>query len=114
LLHSPASIGISEATAGDVLYHGYTKGFSALFIMNACMTVCATLVSVLLIKHKELGRGDEEALREKAMAEEQKTGVATPSDSVPAPRDLEAGDGTAGADSEMATLSKGSPNDGAV
>ncbi|KAJ6613678.1 major facilitator superfamily domain-containing protein [Mycena sp. CBHHK59/15] len=116
LLHSPASIGISQATATDVLYHGYTKGFSALFIMNACMTVCATLVSVVLIKHKELGRGDEEALRQQAIAEEKKIGVATPTDSVAvAPRDLEAGAvPAAGGDLEMATLSKESPKDGAV
>ncbi|KAJ7830340.1 MFS general substrate transporter [Mycena olivaceomarginata] len=105
LLHSPASIGISQATATDVLYHGYTKGFSALFIMNACMTVCATLVSVLLIKHKELGRGDaEEAQRQQAVAQE-KTGAATATDvAAVAPHDAEANDGT-----RVATPSKESP-----
>ncbi|KAJ7032041.1 major facilitator superfamily domain-containing protein [Mycena alexandri] len=57
LLHKPASVGISQATATNILYHGYTKGFSALFIMNACLTAFATLISVFMIKHKELTRG---------------------------------------------------------
>ncbi|KAJ7918406.1 major facilitator superfamily domain-containing protein, partial [Mycena leptocephala] len=67
LLHTPASVGISQDTATEILYHGYTKGFSSLFIMDACLTVFATLVSVVMIKHKELSRGDEEMLRQQAI-----------------------------------------------
>ncbi|KAJ7070441.1 MFS general substrate transporter [Mycena belliarum] len=86
LLHTPARVGLSEATAAAVLLRGYTKGFSALFIMNACMTVLATVVSVVLIKHKELGRQEEEA-RLAAVAAMEKG--ATPTES--GIRDLEAG-----------------------
>ncbi|KAF7316081.1 MFS drug transporter [Mycena indigotica] len=95
LLHMPNTINISESTAHSVLYDGYTKGFSALFEMDAAFTVFATAVSVLLIKHKELTRGDDEALRQQAIQEalEQKmakkagrSGTATPM-----PRELESG-----------------------
>jgi len=58
LLHTPARVGISEAAATEILYHGYRKGFSALFILNASLTVLAALVSAVLIKHRELA-GDE-------------------------------------------------------
>ncbi|KAJ6595160.1 MFS general substrate transporter [Mycena vulgaris] len=117
LLHVPASIGLSQETATDILYHGFTKGFSALFIMNACMTVLATIVSIVLIKHKELGRGDEEeAARQLALAEKT-VGAKTPSskNSVDVvPHDLEAGVAAPGGDLEMATLAKEAPKQGAV
>lgn len=118
LLHSPASIGLSEATATDILFHGYTKGFSSLFIMNAALTAFATLVSVVMIKHKELMRGDEEALRQQAIREglEKKmgkkvgpgSGAATPKESgATTARDLESGIPAAGDDDlEMDALSK--------
>ncbi|KAJ7479526.1 major facilitator superfamily domain-containing protein [Mycena latifolia] len=96
LLHSP-SIGLSQATAADVLYHGYTKGFSALFIMNACMAVCATL-------HKELGHGEEEERRLPASKEKKPGALPTETGSV-APRDLEAGNVASGGVLEMTTLS---------
>ncbi|KAJ7734576.1 MFS general substrate transporter [Mycena maculata] len=97
LLHTPASAGLSDATATDILLHGYTKGFSDLFIMNASLTVFATLVSVLMIKHKELSRGDEEALRQQAIREglekkmRARSGTATPKDGAVTERDLESG-----------------------
>ncbi|KAJ7634522.1 MFS general substrate transporter [Roridomyces roridus] len=110
LLHNPTSVGLTSTDGTDVLYHGYTKGFSSLFIMNAVLTAFATCVSVLFIKHKELSRGDEEALRQKAIREEVerktkkqqkqgKSGAATPvgvsedkgKGQPPEPRDLESG-----------------------
>ncbi|KAJ7183008.1 MFS general substrate transporter [Mycena crocata] len=69
LLRSPAEIGLSQAAATDILYHGYIKGFSALFIMNAALGVFATLVSVTMIKHKDLSRGEDEGLDQKAIRE---------------------------------------------
>ncbi|KAF7342406.1 MFS drug transporter [Mycena venus] len=112
LLHTPSRIGISQATATDVLYHGYTKGFSALFIMNACMTVCATLVSVLLIKHKELGRGDEEAKRQRGVEVDEKKrsmGSETPPNIVAeTPRNTEAGSLAGSGDPGEDTPSKAS------
>ncbi|KAJ7449107.1 MFS general substrate transporter [Mycena galericulata] len=115
LLHNPASIGLSEAIGTDILNRGYTKGFSSLFIMNASLTAFATLVSVVMIKHKELVRGDEEALRqqaireglEKKMGKKAGSGVVTPaSDSAATPRDLESGVPAKGDDLEMNGLSK--------
>ncbi|KAJ6614575.1 hypothetical protein B0H10DRAFT_140908 [Mycena sp. CBHHK59/15] len=67
LLHNPSSVGISHETATYILDHGYTKGFSSLFILNACLTVLATLVSIVMIKNKELSRGDEDQLRNQAI-----------------------------------------------
>ncbi|KAJ7136573.1 major facilitator superfamily domain-containing protein [Mycena epipterygia] len=64
LLHTPARIGISEAAATEILYHGYRKGFSALFILNASLTVLAALVSAVLIKHRELARDEVQAIRD--------------------------------------------------
>ncbi|KAJ7434948.1 MFS general substrate transporter [Mycena latifolia] len=114
LLHSPASIGLSQATATDVLYNGYTKGFSALFIMNACMTVLATIVSVVLIKHKELSR-EETPPTQQASGEDKKSAEATPTESVTVtPGDLETGTMTPSGDIEMATLLKEAPRDAAV
>ncbi|KAF7326111.1 MFS drug transporter [Mycena kentingensis (nom. inval.)] len=69
LLHASTGIGLAAATAHDVLYNGYTRGFAALFQMDAALTVFATGVSVWLIKHKELTRGEDEALRRKALEE---------------------------------------------
>ncbi|KAJ7269573.1 MFS general substrate transporter [Mycena rebaudengoi] len=98
LLHTPALLGLSQDTARDILRRGYTRGFSALFVLNACLTVLATAVSVLMIKHKELSRGDEEQLRRRAIQEgldrkmERRNGRAGAS-GVATLRDLEAGAG---------------------
>ncbi|KAJ7697605.1 major facilitator superfamily domain-containing protein [Mycena rosella] len=70
LLHNPTQAGLTQATATDIMYRGYTKGFSSLFVMNASLTVFATLVSVVMIKHKELSREEDEMLRQRAIQEE--------------------------------------------
>ncbi|KAF7363190.1 MFS drug transporter [Mycena venus] len=107
-LHIPASVGVSTDIAKSILDRGYAKGFSSLFIMNAALTVFATLVSVVMIKHKELSRDDDEMLRQKAIREVLQTkfgmvsgagtlasGTATPIDGITSgtvtPRDLESG-----------------------
>ncbi|KAJ7185843.1 MFS general substrate transporter [Mycena filopes] len=107
LLHTPASVGITQDTARDILYRGYTKGFSALFIMNACLTVFATLISVVMIKHKELSRGDEEMLRQQAIREglEKKMGAAK-NNGAATPMELESATVGAGGDVEMGHVSK--------
>jgi hypothetical protein len=111
-LHTPASVGVSTDMAKDILDRGYAKGFSSLFIMNAALTVFATLVSVVMIKHKELSRDDDEMLRQKAIREVLETkfdmvsgagtlasGTATPMGGMTSgtvtPRDLESGLGLA-------------------
>ncbi|KAJ7795395.1 hypothetical protein B0H13DRAFT_2393052 [Mycena leptocephala] len=69
LLHTPVSLGVSHDIATAIPERGYTKGFSSLFILNAALTVLATLVSDVMIKHKELSRDDDEMLRQQALRE---------------------------------------------
>lgn len=59
------SLGISVQAAGRIL-KGYNNGFRAVFIMNATLAAVATIVSVLMIRHKELTRGDEAQLKAEA------------------------------------------------
>jgi hypothetical protein len=67
-LSSPAALGISASTADIILNKGYTRGFRTVFILHAVLNAVATIASVLMIKHKELTRGDEQHLREAAAA----------------------------------------------
>lgn len=71
-LASPSSIGLTSSTASYILNHGYTKGFRSLFILNACLAVVATLASIAMIRHKELTRDDEAALRQNSERESKK------------------------------------------
>lgn len=59
----PSSLGITEATASFILHRGYTRGFRNIFILNGSLTSIAVVASALMIKHKELIRGDEDRLR---------------------------------------------------
>ncbi|KAJ4478463.1 MFS general substrate transporter [Lentinula aciculospora] len=63
---SIASLNISSFQATYILSNGYTKGFRDVFLLNAAMSATATLVSAVMIEHKELLRGDEEQLRKEA------------------------------------------------
>lgn len=60
------ALGVTSADASDILA-GYTAGFRGVFLMNATLAAAATVVSVFMIKHKELTRGDEERLRAEAV-----------------------------------------------
>ncbi|KAF8058526.1 major facilitator superfamily domain-containing protein [Lyophyllum atratum] len=62
-LASPSALGLSPTTTKYILDEGYTKGFRAVFVLNAGLAGLATVASVLMIRHKELTRGDEGALR---------------------------------------------------
>ncbi|THV06972.1 MFS general substrate transporter [Dendrothele bispora CBS 962.96] len=64
-----SSLHITPPQVHSILTLGYTKGFSDLFVLNGCMAAGATIVAFWLIKHKELMRGDEGELREKARRE---------------------------------------------
>lgn len=68
-LRSPLEFGISSSEASYILEHGYTRGFRFVFILNAGLTTIATLASVVMIKHKELTRRDDELHREKALGQ---------------------------------------------
>lgn len=59
-----SSLGISPSQAADILYKGYNRGFRDIFLLNASMAAVAVVVSAVMIKHKELLRGDEERLRQ--------------------------------------------------
>ena len=60
-LASPSTLGIPP-TVTIILENGYTKGFRNLFILNASLTAITMIVSITMIKHKDLTRGDEEQL----------------------------------------------------
>lgn len=66
------TLGVSSATAARIL-DGYTNGFRIVFIMNATLAAIATVVSIVMIHHKELTRGDEEQLRAEARRQEKHT-----------------------------------------
>lgn len=57
-----ASLGITDSMAVTIL-DGYTDGFRVVFILNACLSALAAVVSFLMIRHKELSRGDDEHLK---------------------------------------------------
>ncbi|KAL0059227.1 hypothetical protein AAF712_014035 [Marasmius tenuissimus] len=65
-----AGISVSQVDAQTILVHGYNKGFHDIFILNASLATFATIVSVLMIKHKELIRADDaEKLRQRRLLE---------------------------------------------
>lgn len=66
-----SALGISP-DAADRILDGYNNGFRAVFIMNATLAAIATIVSILMIHHKELTRGDETQLKAQAKIEEKK------------------------------------------
>lgn len=87
-LLNPRALGISSQAASLVLNSGYTKGFRSLFLLHASLTTFATVTSLVMIKHKDLMRGDEERLKTEARANEKdKSGQATPTR-----QDIEMGD----------------------
>ncbi|KAF7798836.1 hypothetical protein EIP86_010062 [Pleurotus ostreatoroseus] len=66
------SLGISSAAANRIL-DGYESGFRTVFIMNASLAAIATIVSIVMIHHKELTRPDEERLRAEARRQEKQS-----------------------------------------
>ncbi|PFH45144.1 hypothetical protein AMATHDRAFT_78088 [Amanita thiersii Skay4041] len=62
-LASPESLGLSQDEVAFILSSGYTHGFKIVNIVNAICGVVATITSILMIKHKELTRGDEDQYR---------------------------------------------------
>ncbi|KAH7870118.1 MFS general substrate transporter [Lentinula edodes] len=71
LLLQPSDLskfGLTSSQADHILVQGYNKGFKDVFILNTALTVLAFVASVVMIGHKELLRGDEEALKQEAKA----------------------------------------------
>lgn len=66
LLSNPTLINLSADQATSILEHGYTRGFRLVFILNASLSAVATVTSIVMIKHKNLTRDDEEKLRREA------------------------------------------------
>ncbi|KAF8878954.1 major facilitator superfamily domain-containing protein [Infundibulicybe gibba] len=66
LLGSPGTSGLGASMATEILSNGYTRGFRAIFLLNAALCAFATVVSVVMIKHKDLTRDDEDKLRSEA------------------------------------------------
>ncbi|KAI0087077.1 major facilitator superfamily domain-containing protein [Irpex rosettiformis] len=67
--NSTSSLGLSKQQATHIL-RGYNDGFRAVFIMNATLAAFATIVSVVMIRQKNLDRDDDADLRAKAEKEE--------------------------------------------
>ncbi|KAJ3748316.1 MFS general substrate transporter [Lentinula detonsa] len=69
ILRQPTNLsmlGISTSQADYILTQGYNKGFRNIFILNTSLSSLAFVASVILIRHKELLRGDEERLKMEA------------------------------------------------
>lgn len=72
-----ADLGITNSMAVAIL-DGYTEGFRIVFILNACLSALAAIASFVMIRHKELSRGDDDHLKASAHAdssEKDKDGV---------------------------------------
>ncbi|KAI0821204.1 major facilitator superfamily domain-containing protein [Irpex lacteus] len=69
ITNGTSTLGISPSQATHIL-RGYNSGFRAVFIMNATLAAFATIVSVVMIRHKNLERDDDADLRAKAEKEE--------------------------------------------
>ncbi|KAI0827664.1 MFS general substrate transporter [Trametes gibbosa] len=63
-----AKLGVTAATADRIL-GAYIQGFRTVFILNASLNAVATIAAIVLIRHIELTRGDEEDLRKRAADE---------------------------------------------
>ncbi|XP_006460567.1 hypothetical protein AGABI2DRAFT_203654 [Agaricus bisporus var. bisporus H97] len=75
LLSNPSSLNISVEQARSILENGYTKGFRAVFILNASLSAFATVISIVMIKHKNLNRDDDlkyEQKNERKMHDDEK------------------------------------------
>ncbi|KAF8878953.1 MFS general substrate transporter [Infundibulicybe gibba] len=64
LLGSSGASGLSASTAAEILSNGYVRGLRAIFLLHAALCALATVVSIVMIKHKDLTMGDEEKLRD--------------------------------------------------
>lgn len=56
---------VSPQIASSIL-NGYTKGFHTVFYLNAALSVMCVIVTIFMIKHKELVRPDEMEMKRKA------------------------------------------------
>ncbi|KAE9390123.1 MFS general substrate transporter [Gymnopus androsaceus JB14] len=63
---SSTGIGISASQASYILSNGYNKGFKDVFYLNASLSTLAFVAAVVMIRHKELLRGDEDKLKMEA------------------------------------------------
>lgn len=63
-----ADLVISTAVAERIL-GAYIQGFRTVFLLNAGLNAVATVAAIVLIRHTELNRGDEDDLRKRAKDE---------------------------------------------
>jgi hypothetical protein len=71
VLHSAAysTNGTASLTRDQALYalnNGFTKGFRDLFVLNASLCAGACVASIVMIKHKDLNRKDDEQLKKES------------------------------------------------
>ncbi|KAI0644910.1 MFS general substrate transporter [Trametes meyenii] len=67
---SLAALGLSPTVTARIL-GAYVRGFRTVFVLNAGLNAVATVAALLLIRHIDLDRGDEETLRKRAKDEEE-------------------------------------------
>ncbi|KAI0667093.1 MFS general substrate transporter [Trametes maxima] len=67
---SLTELGISAAVAARIL-GAYVRGFRTVFVLNAGLNAVATVAALVLIRHTELTRGDEDTLKKRARDEEE-------------------------------------------
>jgi len=65
LSNSGSPFNVSPDNARSIL-DGYTKGFHIVFYLNAALSVACVIITVFMIKHKELIRPDEMEMKRKA------------------------------------------------
>jgi len=71
-LSHPTLLNLSAEQGFLILDNGYTKGFRLVFILNASLSALATVTSILLIKHKNLTREDDEKFKQEARGKKYK------------------------------------------
>jgi hypothetical protein len=70
LLSNPVSINLSAELATSILENGYVRGFRLVFLLNASLSALATITSIVMIKHKNLTREDDERLKREGRGEQ--------------------------------------------
>jgi len=71
-LSHPTFLKLSAEQGFLILDNGYTTGFRLVFILNASLSALATVTSILLIKHKNLIREDDEKFKQEARRQKYK------------------------------------------
>lgn len=70
LLSSNAPSAFVNPSTASTILGAYTTGVHTVFILNAALAAVCVFVAAMMIRHKELTRGDEAEMRRRALVEE--------------------------------------------